>query len=412
MTTQIKSGSPQAIKLFNAALFTESVRRNSFTNSMTGDAPKSVDMNKADGNRKQTHHGAPVIRITDLGSGGGDEVTVDLVQQLRQKPVMGDRRIAGKGAALKFSSFTLKIDQGRTLVESGGKMSQQRTMHNLRNLARSLLNPYYNALEDQLCLVHMAGARGSSTDPEWVVPLADDQDFDEITVNKLTPPTYDRHVFGGDATSLENIDSADTFTLGDVDKLRLFLDEMPFPLQPIKFEKDPMAEEDPFHVLWVTPRQWNDFWTSTSGNEWRAIVAEAHQRRSRFNHPVFMGECAMWQGILVKKIKRPIRFNPGDTVDVSLNDAQATVSQVTPGVTVDRAILVGGQALANAYGGIKKRSSSGRSHFHYHEELTDHENSAEHSLSWMNGKAKIRFKGTDGRTNDFGVIALDTAIKI
>ena len=79
---------------------------------------------------------------------------------------------------------------------------------------------------------------------------------------------------------------------------------------------------------------------------------------------------------------------------------------------VERAILFGGQGLANAYGGIgaKGRRTTENSHFSMHEEPTDHENVIEHSIKWMNGKAKVRFTGTDGRVNDHGIAVLDTAV--
>lgn len=408
MSTQVPAGSSARNRIFNAALFMEAVRRNSFTNVLTGPAPKKGDKNKIDGKR-QTAPGAPIVRITDLSKEAGDEVTVDLFHQLRQKPVMGDKKLAGRGASLTSSQFKLVIDQGRTMVDSGGKMSQQRTAHDLKQLARTLLGPYYNTLEDQLTLIHLAGARGVHNDADWIVPLESDEEFDEIAVNPLTPPTYDRHTYGGDATAIDNIDSADTFSLTSVDNIRLILDEMPFPLMPVQFEKDPQAEDSPFHVLFVSPRQWNDFWTSTSGSDWRALQANAQERARGFNHPVFLGECAMWNGILIRKMKRPVRFTAGFNVQVCTNSNNAATETRTAGTTIDRAILLGGQALANAYGRSGKKAKGGM-HFSMHEEKTDHENVIEHSISWMNGKAKIRFKGTDGRINDHGVLVHDTAV--
>lgn len=408
MATQISANSPAGKRLFNAALFMEATRRHSFCNLMTGESPKRADKKKIDG-KQQTASGAPIVRVTDLSRSAGDEVTVDLYHQFRQKPVMGDKKLAGRGASLTSSQFTLKINQGRTMVDSGGKMTQQRTDHDLKVLARTMLGPYYNALEDQLSLVHLAGARGDHIDAEWILPLESDPEFAELCVNGLTPPTYDRHAFGGDATTLDNIDSADKFALSSVDNLRLRLDEMAFPLQPVKFANDPQAEDNPFHVLYVTPRQWYDFWTSTSGSDWRALQAAASERSKGFNHPVFIGEVVMWNNILIRKYKRPIRFNAGSDVSICTNSAAANVSTATVGTTVDRAILLGGQALANAFGRSGKKKSGGM-YFSMHEEDTDHGNTKEHSIAWMNGKAKIRFEGTDGRVNDHGVMVLDTAV--
>jgi N4-gp56 family major capsid protein len=406
MSTSVPTNASIAVKLFNAALFLEASKRQSFANIQTGAAPTLAgEAKKAKG---QTSAGAPIIRVTDLQSSAGDEVTVDIFHQLRQKPVMGDKVIAGKGTNLKYASFSLKIDQGRTLVDAGGRMSQQRTKHNLKLTAKTLLSPYYNRLADQICVVALAGARGSHDDADWILPLASDADFDEIMVNPVTPPTFDRHQYGGDATAIDNIDAADLFTLAAVDRIRLSLDEMAFPLQPIRMEGDPMAEDSPFHCLWITPRQWYDFWTSTSGSDWRALQANAFERRKDFNHPIFKGDAVMWNNILVKKQPRPIRFDAGDTVTVCTDTADAQTTDLTAGVRIERGILLGAQALTDAYGATGGKG--GGYYFGMNQEETDHGNRNELSIAWMNGKAKIRFQGTDGRINDHGVMVLDTAV--
>lgn len=110
---------------------------------------------------------------------------------------------------------------------------------------------------------------------------------------------------------------------------------------------------------------------------------------------------------------RPIRFYPGDVVTVSTNDAipALTTSTVDPALggaaaanfAVDRCILLGAQALAEAWG---KHSKSGV-HMAWHEELTDHENSYESSVSAVGGWAKFRFKNSLGRVLDNGVAVID-----
>jgi len=406
--TVIKSGSPGANKLYNAALFTESTRRLSFTNMLTGSAPKSPSKNKMDG-RKQTEAGAPFVRITDLSKAAGDEVTVDLFHQLRGKPTMGDRKIAGRGEKLTSSHFNVKINQGRHQVESGGRMTRKRTKHNIMALAKTMLGPYFNRFDDQVTHCHLAGARGDHIDADWIVPLESDEEFAEEMINPITPPTYDRHMFGGDAASFEAIDSADLFGLPAVDNIRLAMDEMAYPIQPIKFEKDPHAEESPFYVLGVSPRQWHDFWTGADGATIRTLQAAVHKRASDFNHPIFKGECVMWNNILIRKMTRPIRFNTGSTVNICTNTNDAQVTQATAGTRIERASLLGAQALACAYGQAGEKSKGGY-YFDMFSEATDAGNANEHTIAWMNGKKKFQFKGSDGRVNDHGVMTLDTAV--
>lgn len=406
--THVPSGSNAGNRLFNAALFAEATRRNSMTNLLTGDTPKAIPGSKIDPKR-QTSAGTPIVRAQDLRREAGDEMTVDLYHQLGGYPTMGDRELEGRVHGLTSSQHSLKIDQGRYAVSSGGKMSQQRTKHNLQKIAKQMIGPWWSRLDDQMTLIHLAGARGDDDSGDWNIPLATHPEFSEIIVNPLTPPTYDRHVLGGDAANFGDIDSADKFSLAEVDKLRLILDEMAYPLQPIRYEKDPMAEENPFYVLYVTPRQWNDFWTSTDsatgGVALRNLQAEAAKRGSVFKHPIFMGDCAMWNGILIKKMSRPIVFSAGSTVAISTNTADAQTSSDTAGVRIERALLLGAQAMVTAFG----KHESG-THFSINTELKDHKNKREHSIAWVNGKSKLRFTGTDGRVNDHGVIALDTAV--
>lgn len=341
----------QANKLYQVALFTAANRKRSMVNILTEqqEAPKAVSPDKK--STKQTSAGAPVVRITDLKKERGDEVSFSIMHKLSKLPTMGDQRIEGRGEDLSRADFSLRIDQGRHLVDAGGRMSQQRTKFNLVSSARTLLGTYFNDLQDQCAVVHLAGARGDFMADDVIVPLASHRDFKEIMINDVMPPTHDRHFFGGDATSLEAVDPSDVFTLSLVDNMALFIDEMAHPLQPIRMKGDELYGEDPYYVLYVTPRQWNDWYTSTSGKDWNQMMVRAVNRSKGFNHPLFKGECAMWRNILVRKYAgMPIRFYTGSRVWISNNNLAATTQQIEVKTNIDRAMLLGAQALANAYG--------------------------------------------------------------
>lgn len=405
--TVVKSGSPAANKLFNAALFTQAVRSNNMVGLLTDNTPQGIDSAKADPS-KQTPRGAPIIRVTDLAKTKGDEVTMDLFHELRGRPTMGDKKLAGRSESITSSQFTAKINQGRHIVDSGGKMTQQRTMQDLQRVANSLLTPYYNKIADQITQVHLAGARGTDASTDWILPLATDSEFAELMVNPVTPPTFDRHFYANDATAIDNLDSSDKFTIADIDNLRLRLDEMANPMQPVRFTGDEAGEENPFFVLYVTPRQWFDISQTASAANLRALQSQALERSKGFKHPLFTGECWMWNNILIRKARRPITFAAGTSVTVSNNNADATTTTKTTTVNVDRAILLGAQALADMYG-MSGKANEGGYHFSTHTEETDHGNALEHSIRWMNGKAKIRFRGVNGFITDHGVAVLDTA---
>ncbi len=137
------------------------------------------------------------------------------------------------------------------------------------------------------------------------------------------------------------------------------------------------------------------------------MVAQASSRSKGFSHPLFKGEYALWRNILVKKMARPTRFNVGTQVSVCTNTNAAGTTTVVPGVTVDRALVLGAQAIANAWGDVGGKA---KGHFTIKRKKEDHDNLTETSTCWMNGKKKIRFPDKNGRINDFGVAVIDTAV--
>lgn len=400
MSTNLPVGHPLARKFFSVASFAETQRKPSFRRNLTGPAPTQA---QAESKLKgQTTPDMPFVRVTDLSKGGGDTVSVDLFNIIKGKPTMGDRKIAGKMMGLTFSSMDIRIDQYRAGVDSGGRMAQQRTLHRLRSIAKSNLAGYSARLEDQLCLVHVGGARGYDDGEDWAVPLADDPEFSEIMVNDVLPPTANRRFFSGDAHSVDALATTDLPTLDDIDRIRAEIDDMVFPPQPIRLEGDPAADEEPLYVMYVTGRQWHSLQTATGDKAWRTFLQNAHNRGTMFKHPLFLGSPGMWNGIVIKKMNRGIRFPAGSLVKEY--QANGTISDVAAAVDTDRAILLGAQALGEVYG------SHGKSGYHanWHEEWTDHGNVLECSMAFMAGKSKIRFKSDDGVWTDHGVITLDT----
>ncbi len=399
MPTNIGIGSPLAAKSYSVALFAATNRKPSFRKNMTGSAPKQSDAERK--LKNQTSPDYPIVRVTDLSKSAGETVSVDLFNITTGKPVMGDKKLAGKMMDMTYSSQDIRIDQARGGVDPGGRMAQQRTLHNLRQIALANLTGWAANLEDQLCQVHLSGARGYDTGADWQVPLDTDPDFDEIAVNPVLPPTRNRRFFAGNATSVSNLASTDTLLLDEIDRLRVFLDEAVHPLQPIKLEGDPMADDNPLYVLFVSSRVWHYIQTDTSASSWRTFLQNANERRQFTKHPLFMGTMGMWNGILIKKTARSIRFPSGS--NVKEYDANDAVQTVQANVDTDRSILLGAQALAEVYG---RHQKSGY-YYNWHEEETDHGNTVETSVSMMGGKSKLRFT-VDGVVTDHGVITIDS----
>lgn len=397
--TEVAAGSAVAVKLYSVALFQEQLRLGTFRKNLTGPAPQQAAAEmKAKG---QTDPGYPFVRITDLAKGAGERVSVDLFNIVNVRPTMGDRKLAGRLGHLSTSSMDIKINQMRGGVESGGKMSQQRTVHNLRSIAKANLAGWNARIQDQLAQVHIAGARGYQDDGEWAVPLAADPEFADICVNTVLPPTRNRRMFAGDATSVANLDTNDVLTLNTLDRIRARIGNMAYPMQPIKLAGDPEGDEEPLYCLYVTENVWYQLQIQTGEHSWRKFLADAKARASGWNHPLFMGTAGYWAGILIKKMKRSIRFPAGSTVVEY--DASDVAQNVTAAVATERCFLLGAQALGMAYGAHEQSQY----HFSWHEETEDHGNIKEISTASMMGYAKIRFTGSDGAPTDFGVMTID-----
>jgi N4-gp56 family major capsid protein len=421
--TNIPYGSPQAVQLQSAGLFAANMQRPTTLNRLAGKLPTQSD---AESNlRFQSSNQMPIVRCMDLTKMAGDEVTFDLINPIGGKPIMGGENAEGRGDAMSFSQDSLRINQTRKPISAGDTMTQQRTPHQLRSLARGLGLNYMTRLEDQLILTHLAGARGFANDIEWAVPKASDADFTKIVVNAVKAPTKNRH-YMSTGSGIEHIAASgneitiattDVMNADVVDDIRTLLDSMPLPPPPVQFADDQMAQDSPMRVLLCSSEQYTAFLKSTNFRTFQAnAMARAQMAK---NNPLFMGEAGLWNGILIVKMPKPIRFYSGDslrwcasyTTETETSTDLVPASFASAGYAVDRAILLGGQALAQAFG---KNSKTGNPYFWSEKEL-DHGDKLEVLIGMVSGCSKTRFlinHGNQEQYTDFGVMAIDTAVKL
>lgn len=407
MSTNIPFGSPLARKVYSVGLFSRVQTAPGFMKLISGEMPKEGSF--ASAGKGQTSEGYPVVKAGDLTKGAGDTVTVDLFNILQGKPTMGDKRIAGRMMALTNSTMEVSINQYRGGADAGGRMAQKRTVHNLRSIATTGLQSWMTRLEDQQTLVHLAGARGTQQTADWVVPDQADTDFAEIMVNPVKAPTKNRYFAAGDATGPDDIGTNDALTLQDIDRIVSQLREAPIPLQAVKVQGDDRAWNDPLWVAFVTERQWLYMQSRTTQTQWRTAMQNAFERKAAgVKHPLFDAyETIMWNGVLIKRMNRyAVRFATGANVikDTGGSDGYTyTESTVQTAVDVDRAIILGAQALAKCYG------KNGKSDYFYDwsEKEEDHGNQIEIVAAGMGGCAKTRFK-IDGQDTDYGVAVVDS----
>ena len=407
----IPIGSPLAAKVFGAAVFAGVQTAPGFMNLLSGDAPQMGDA--ASKLKGQSSPSYPIVKVTDLKQSAGDKISVDLFNIFTGIPTMGDKRIEGKGMNATTSTQEISINRTRGMADTGGKMAQKRTKHNLRTVIQVGLTGWAQRLEDQKCLVALAGSRGTQQTSDWVVPIQSSPDFAEVMVNPVQAPTFNRRFIaqytGSNASvsSIAGISTTGTLSLSEIDAIGSLLKESSVPLQPITVKDDPYSWSTPLWVMFVTERQWAIL-KKVSASLWTAALQNATKRFDGQRHPLFMGDSIMWNGILVKPMNRyAVRFNAGDSIyennTLNTTETAVTVPSTGAGWAVDRAIIVGAQALIKAYG----NEESSDYHYGWNEELVDHKSAVEVSLSMMEGTAKTRFTINNVLT-DHGVAVVDS----
>lgn len=421
--SNISYGNPVAMVQQAAGLFATHMQRNSTIARLTGAMPKG-EAGAVATLRKQTTQHMPIVRCQDLGKGKGDEVEFHLLNPVGAKPIMGSKYAEGRGVGMSYSSDKLRVNQARFPVDLGNVMSSIRSPYDFRKLGRPVAQSLMDRYVDHSILVHMAGARGFHNNIEWGVPLASDADFAEIMVNPVQAPTKNRHFMADGTNGIQpfavnageiDLATTDLLNINVVDGIRTVMEQISLPPPPVIFEGDKAAHDSPLRVLMVSPAQYSKFATDSN---FRSFQASAMARASQAGgHPLFMGDAGLWNGILIVKMPKPIRFYAGDTIKYCADNATETESScIVPssfGTTfaVDRAILLGGQALAEALAASEKSSLP----FFWSEKELDHGDKVELLLGTIRGLSKIRFEIDHGDTKqitDYGAVAIDTAVPI
>jgi len=427
-TTSVPRGHALANKQFSRALSAMAVRQPTPLTSLTGPMPTHDDaMRKL---KQQTTNDMPVVRVDELSKGPGDVVQVDCAHVVKLRPIMGDRNAEGMGASLDWSVKNITLDMATLPVSAGGKMTQQRTPHNMRLNALAQLKRGIPAFRWQRTLTLAAGARGKQDGNDWVLPLATDSEFADMMVNTVKAPSYNRHwvVNGSTLTQggaqLASVATTDAMKLAHIDEFAAIWEEMAVKMAALQIPGDPAAGDDPIKgVLLVDPLVWDQLMTETTSSYNLRHFETNAMKRAQYGdlraHPLFAGSPIMWNGVLVRKMQFAIRFDASDAVAhvTAANRLTATETNVTVAAglstthQVARSIFLGSQALALVSGGNKDSEESyslleNRTNFNRNLELAGEIMGVEEKLRWS-------LPNSDGNLEptDFGVAVIDCVVR-
>lgn len=323
----------------------------------------------------------PIQILTDLESDAGEAISYDLLAELKMAPVEGEDILEGKEEGQKFYTDQIYIDQARAGVNTGGRMTRKRTLHNLREKAKRQQSSWWARLMDELLFIYLSGARGIN--PNFLLP----QGYTGRANNALVTPDSYHTLYGNDATAFANIDAADKFDLRLIDRAKTKADsqgggatDVPV-LQPCKIDGN-----ETFVCVMHTFQE-DDLRANTNTGQWLDIQKAAAGAEGR-NSPLFKGSLGMYRGVILHSHRNAIRFNnagSGSNVEAA------------------RALFLGSQAAVVAFG-----SPGTNMRFDWHEETRDNGDKVVISTSSIFGVKKVTFTTAAG-AQDFGVFALDTA---
>ena len=329
----------------------------------------------------------PIQLLSELESDAGEQIAYDLLAELKMAPVEGDDILEGKEEAQRFYTDTIYIDQARCGVNTGGRMTRKRTLHNLREKARRQQSSWWARLKDELRFIYLSGARGVNTN--FILPTG----YTGRANNALVAPDTNHILYGGNSTAKNNMTNeaagvagSDTFDLRLVDRAKTKADsqgggatDIPV-LQPCKIDG-----EEVFVCVMHTFQE-DDLRSNTGTGQWLDIqkaIATSEGRKS----PMVKGSLGMYRGCILHSHRNVIRFNDygaGGTYEAA------------------RALFMGSQALVEAYG-----SPGTGLRFDWHEEVRDNGNQVVISSNCTWGTKKVSFTTPIG-AQDFGVFAMDT----
>lgn len=362
---------PKAIKKQSAFLAVDTAVKSYWDATMTGVG-------------EQAH--MPVQMLTDLSKQRGDSISFDLVMQLRQMYTEGDETMAGNEEEARFYSDSLLVNQMRHGMNSGGKMSQQRTLHDLQKVGRQKVSDYIARVKDELHFVYASGARGVNTD--YILPSG----FTSFAGNALAPvnsATDPEHImWGGAATSSATIlGTSQQFDVDLLNRMYARANTIGGGTQSIpSLEPCKIGGEDHYVVLMHVYQDYA-LRNQTGVGGW-ADVQKTLVMKAGTDSPLYNGSQGVWNGMILKKHRKVVRFsNYGGGA-----------------VTAARALVLGRQALVCAYAGEGSDTK-----YQFWEDTEDRGNIYVAGFESIFGVKKTQFT-IDGVARDFGVIAADTYI--
>jgi N4-gp56 family major capsid protein len=321
-----------------------------------------------------------IERKVELESDAGDTVQFDLSMRLRGGVVTGDNRVEGQTGSLDFLTDEIKVDQARKGVDTGGRMTRKRTLHNLRTISRDRVSEFMAQWVDEGFFAYLSGDAG-------LTAINEDRVFREVNFagNAQQAPDAFHMVYPNAVTSKASLTAADKMSVGLIEKVSTVPRMLNAKNPDLVNMTGVMIEGGKHFIMLMNPWQEHDLRTETGDLSWSKIAQAAATAEGR-KSPIFKGGMGMINNTVLHKHESVLRWN----------DAGAGGN-----IRMARALFLGRQAGVVAYG-----SAGNGARMSWYEKEADAGNRVEIYCGCIMGMKKTRFDGFD-----FSVVAVDTAAR-
>lgn len=311
---------------------------------------------------------AIIQKLPDLEKTAGDVIKFDLLMQMTGYGVDGDNELTDNEKELVYEQDWVRIDQKRQ-AHKFARMSQQRTLHNMRTDARLNLSDWgQDWIDDQ-----MFRYLGGDTSAGWG------------NVRVGTAPDTNHYIVTGSpshtgviATDEDGLSNDDQITLADLDFAKEKAQTRSPHIRPVKIDGGE------YYVVVLHPFSATDIRLNVKGSTyttWQDIQQYANIRGLK--NPLFTNSMGVYNGMIMFESQRIF----------------------SPQANVRRNLLLGAQAgvfaIGNAYSSVDQRAVGKGNLMKWYEESRDHGNRKAISIAIIAGMKKTTFNGAD-----FGVMAI------
>lgn len=323
-----------------------------------------------------TSDGSPVQYIKELTrTERGDECIMQLVPDLVEDGVAGDRTLSGNEEAMFSDAQRVMIDQLRHGVKSKGKMDEQRTIIRFREQGRDKLGYWAGRIVDEILFLTVSGVAytkkldGSTRTSSTLPSLAFAAD--------VAAPSSGRIMYAGTASSTATLTTSDKMTWNLAVEAQALAKRAL--LKPIR------SGGKDHYVLVLSTEQARDLKLDST---YQQNVGRAAERGT--NNPLFKNAIAIIDGVIIHEHNR-------------VYNTLGTATKWGAGTNVDgaQALLLGAQAVGYANLGDPNWEEA---------DVNDYRNQPGIGVDMMLGALKPQFVApVEGTKQDFGVISVYTA---